>query len=189
MTLQFQSLTTKFNGRTLVPGVQVEICEAFDPASTAQPTQARQYNVIWDTGATNTVISNKVVSDLGLKPIGRVTTQTANGLRDAMTCLVNVKLPNNTMIVGLRVTEGDLVGVNIDGLIGMDIITMGDFAITNCQDITWISFRMPSIKRIDYVEEANQLNVQAAKAAADAVKQERKRQQREFRAQTSKKRT
>jgi hypothetical protein len=47
---------------------------------------------------------------------------------------------------------------NADILIGMDIITIGDFSITNVDKKTVFTFRFPSIKTIDYVEEVNNLN-------------------------------
>jgi uncharacterized protein YecA (UPF0149 family) len=37
----------------------------------------------------------------------------------------------------------------------MDIITLGDFAVTNFNGNTCMSFRVPSLHQIDYVEEAN----------------------------------
>lgn len=37
-----------------------------------------------------------------------------------------------------------------DVLIGMDIINQGDFAITNQNDKTMLSFRMPSRESIDF---------------------------------------
>lgn len=36
-------------------------------------------------------------------------------------------------------------------LIGMDIITTGDFSITNYNEHTTMSFRTPSIQTIDFV--------------------------------------
>jgi hypothetical protein len=36
-------------------------------------------------------------------------------------------------------------------LIGMNIITMGDFAITNHRGQTVMSFRVPSLQKIDFV--------------------------------------
>jgi hypothetical protein len=103
-----------------------------------------------------------------------------------MTYLINISLPNSTGIAGLRVTEGDLVG-GIDGLVGMDIITTGDFSITNCEGKTCISFRIPSIATIDYVEEANKLNAEVASRQKIAFARQQKEQQRQFRAQMGKK--
>jgi hypothetical protein len=42
---------------------------------------------------------------------------------------------------------------NFGAIIGMDIIRRGDFAITNANGKTKMSFRMPSLKAIDFVEE------------------------------------
>lgn len=42
------------------------------------------------------------------------------------------------------------LGPNIDLLIGMDIISLGDFAITNVNGKTTFSFRLPSTSIIDF---------------------------------------
>lgn len=66
-------------------------------------------------------------------------------------------MPNNLVIPSVRVTEcADNAG-DFGVIIGMDVITMGDFSITNYDSKTTVSFRIPSIKTIDYVEEANKL--------------------------------
>ena len=49
-------------------------------------------------------------------------------------------------------------GHPFEAIIGMDIITRGDFAITHNQGEMVVSFRVPSIKAIDYVAEHNELN-------------------------------
>ena len=51
------------------------------------------------------------------------------GQQLADTFLVNIGLPNKVLIQHVEVTRGELVGT--DMLIGMDIITSGDFSITN----------------------------------------------------------
>jgi hypothetical protein len=38
-----------------------------------------------------------------------------------------------------------------DILIGMDIITLGDFAVSNFEGVTKFSFRVPSLSHIDFV--------------------------------------
>jgi uncharacterized protein YchJ len=52
------------------------------------------------------------------------------------------------------VTEGTISGGDV--LIGMDIITRGDFAVTNSDGRTTFSYRWPSTKRIDFVKEIKQ---------------------------------
>ena len=75
-----------------------------------------------------------------------------HGVATTDTFLVNLFLPNKVIFSGVRVTKGDIGDADI--LIGMDIISQGDFAVTNEGGITKFSFRTPSIKHIDYVEEA-----------------------------------
>jgi hypothetical protein len=48
-------------------------------------------------------------------------------------------------------TAGDALAGGIEALIGMDIITLGDFSITNHKGVTCMSFRIPSGHEIDYV--------------------------------------
>ncbi|MBM3404783.1 MAG: hypothetical protein FJY10_07835 [Bacteroidetes bacterium] len=46
---------------------------------------------------------------------------------------------------------------DLECLLGMDIINMGDLAITNYQGKTVYSFRIPSVQAIDFVEETKKL--------------------------------
>lgn len=134
----------------------IEFCEGFDPNAVAvdqRPAFVKGFKAIWDTGATNTVISQKVVDDCGLKPIGMALVHGVHGSEQAETYLVNVRLPNTVAFANVQVTKGLLVGA--DALIGMDIIRSGDFAITNINGKTVMSFRTPSQVCIDFVDEHN----------------------------------
>ena len=121
-----------------------------------RPPDAREYKALWDTGATGSVITRKVVDECGLKPIGRANVHHAKGTSTTLVYLVSVFLPNNVCFPSLRVTEGDLPG-NVEVLIGMDIIGRGDFAISNKDGKTAFTFRMPSLERIDFVEQVKKL--------------------------------
>lgn len=59
-------------------------------------------------------------------------------------------LPNNVGFPIIRVTESKNIA-GADVLIGMDILCQGDFAITNKDKKTVMSYRFPSQDRIDYV--------------------------------------
>lgn len=85
----------------------------------------------------------------GLFPISKVDVLTANGTKKANVYLISILLPNNLVLPLLRVTEADLIG-EANVLIGMDIISLGDFAITNLNKKTTFSFRMPSRCTIDF---------------------------------------
>ena len=90
---------------------------------------------------------------LNLEPVDEQTVQTANGERDAQVYLVNIYLPNTVAFSGMRVTDGDILGTDV--LIGMDIITAGDFAVTNVDSKTCMSYQLPSNRKIDFVEQIN----------------------------------
>ncbi|MEK7629184.1 MAG: retropepsin-like aspartic protease [Patescibacteria group bacterium] len=131
-----------------------------------QQVRLNEYSAIWDTGATHSAITKKVADDLGLKPTGIAEVRYGSGKASTNTYLVNISLPNNVMVGQVRVTEVQLVSdSNIPEsqqpqlLIGMDIIGMGDFAVTNVNGITIFSFRIPSIKEIDFVPDAKENNV------------------------------
>ena len=96
---------------------------------------------IWDSGADGSVISSRVVSALGLMAVGQATVETANGDYVASAYVIDLMLPNGIVIKGLQVTESDLKAC--DALIGMDVITLGDMAITN-NPMTTFTFRIPS---------------------------------------------
>jgi hypothetical protein len=117
------------------------------------PSGAQPYQGIWDTGATSSVITAKVIADLSLAPTGRTRVRTVNGDRDSGVFLVDIELPMGVAIQSVQVTEGTVFDADV--LIGMDIIGMGDFSITNVGGNTTMSFRVPSVREIDYVVEAN----------------------------------
>ena len=67
--------------------------------------------------------------------------------------LVDLTLPMGVTMPGLRVTLGDIVGADV--LIGMDVITAGDFAITHHGGRTKMTFRIPSLSDFDFVKSVN----------------------------------
>jgi len=111
---------------------------------------------LWDTGATNSVITPNAASLLGLKPSGVVNVNHAGGSDLVNTYIVDVVLMNNIRFRSVKVSEcSDVVG-NFDCIIGMDIITRGDFSFTNSGGSSIFSFRIPSIESVDYVKDINE---------------------------------
>lgn len=106
---------------------------------------------IWDTGATGTAITSKVVKALGLIPTGQSRVSTAAGVVLQNTYSINVMLPNNLTVEGVVVTEVPALSDGCEALIGMDIITLGDLSVTNHNGVTCMSFRVPSSHEIDFV--------------------------------------
>lgn len=126
------------------------ICPAFDPSIQNRPN-GNQYNAIWDTGATNSVITNNVAKQLGLTPIGFTEVSHAEGVtKDVPVYLVNIELPNHVGFPFVRVTEGILGDVDV--LIGMDIIQRGDFRIENGGGKTTFTYSVPPSEPIPVVK-------------------------------------
>ena len=106
---------------------------------------------LWDTGSTMTVISDELASKLNLEPVGEMMAETAGGRYVAKKYVISLHLPNRLNIENVMISSGKL-GPGIDILIGMDIITLGDFVITNYNNKTVFSFRFPSSEVIDFVK-------------------------------------
>lgn len=130
----------------------VLIAQAFDPEKTNPHPSLKEYKAIWDTGATNSVISQKVVDGCELKPIGMTQVQTAERLITSGVFLVNIMLPHKVGIPHIRVTKGHL-GEEFDVLIGMDIIGRGDFAVYPKNGQTIFSFRLPAAGNLNFSSE------------------------------------
>ena len=113
---------------TFVPGCEVE-------------------STVWDTGATNTVISGQVIDALSLKPIEKSQIEGVGGIMDSSVYKINIYLENNVEFIGIEALSGDIG--DYDLIIGMDMITLGDFVISNKDGETWFSFRHPSTEHIE----------------------------------------
>ncbi len=63
----------------------------------------------------------------------------------------DIEIGKQVKITGLMVTSGALLD-GTECLIGMDILSLGDLAVTNFNNKTCVSFRIPSAQCIDFVE-------------------------------------
>ena len=109
---------------------------------------------IWDTGATGSAITKDLAAKLGLVPVSQTRVKGVHGYKDGINVYaVRIILNNQNVSFILPVTECEQL--TDDGsskfLIGMDVISRGDFAVTNFQGKTVMTYRVPSIQRIDFV--------------------------------------
>ncbi len=153
--MEHRAFTRKANGR--VDSIETPAGIFVPAVGGALPTRIQSFKAIWDTGATNTAIASSVVKKLGIKPITFTQVGTGGGVVNAPVYLVNILLPDNVHLPNVRVTELSQLN-NCDVLIGMDIISHGDFAITHVDGKACFSFRIPSMKEVDFVPEAIQRN-------------------------------
>ena len=159
----FQALTVKHNGRAGQIITDLKVSAAYDPKNPPNPLPPDQsIKALWDTGASKSVISQGLAQTLKLTPVGATNVNHAGGASISPTHLVNFYMPHGPKMIGVLVTE--FPGQpTFEAIIGMDIITLGDFAITNVGGATVMSFRTPSLETIDFVAAANQQNQGAGK--------------------------
>lgn len=152
------AITINGNGilRTLISDVGISLPFIGKPEEQKELI-IKNYKGIWDTGATGSVITKKVATELGLPITGQKEVHTATKSELKNTYLVNIYIPEKVIFQGIEVTEGVLYG-EIEMLIGMDIITSGDFVITHNQGKTKMSFGIPSIRSYDFVQKINEKN-------------------------------
>jgi hypothetical protein len=108
---------------------------------------------IWDTGATASVITRSVAKRLGLKNVTWANVMGIHGSKLVPVYYIKITLENKHITLESYVTECDELSADdsVGVLIGMNIITMGDFAVTNFRGQTTMSFRVPSLQKIDFV--------------------------------------
>ena len=167
------AFTTRHSGHARVLENKIGISEPYDPKSGGEVPDIHEFNAVWDTGATHSVIAFSVIKRLGLTKINEMGNSTANGMRMASVYLANIYLPNKVAIFGIEVIDGDIHGA--DALIGMDIIGHGDFAITHKSNKTTLSFQIPSSHDIDFVKEIETQKVRKGFRQPEKKKNNRKK--------------
>jgi len=131
-----------FNGRILT---KEEIC--FDD------DKSLLVNAQWDCGATMSIISKELVSKLGLKPISKQNVVSSSDIMLSNIYDIGIILRNSDIAVMVEVSESPKIHENgIDLVIGMDVISKGDFVISTYGGVTCFSFRYPSQGLIDFTK-------------------------------------
>jgi hypothetical protein len=148
-----QCITANHKGIARVIRGPAVVRAAYDPnLDVSKHPPPHKVFAIWDTGATGSVITQAVVDQCSLKQIGLKKVCGVHSEEISPVFLVNIELPN-VGFPNIAVTLGRLPA-GTDVLIGMDIISRGDFAITNHAGNTVFTFRTPSCGKIDFVADA-----------------------------------
>ena len=109
-------------------------------------------NALWDTGAMLSVISPEVVTKLKLDIVDTIRIVGINGESVAEVAIISIRFPNSAEIKDARVAVCDMTPGN-EIIIGMDVITQMDVAITNGGGQTQFSFAVPPFEnRIDFAK-------------------------------------
>lgn len=115
---------------------------------------------LWDTGAQNSAITKKAALQLGLVPLKRTNIRGVHGIKEVNVYLIEIILNNPNITVKCLVTECDELSKDgsVDLLLGMNVISHGDFVISNFDGKTSMTFRVPSLQTTDFVAEIKEYN-------------------------------
>ncbi|MDR2368294.1 MAG: hypothetical protein LBF58_09340 [Deltaproteobacteria bacterium] len=97
----------------------------------------------WDTGATKSCIKESIAKHYNLPSIGEIICRGINSENKVKVYLASIFLPNETVINEIELCSHDDT-LNIDLLIGMDIISMGELLVSTSDGITAFSFQSPA---------------------------------------------
>jgi len=128
--------------------------------SAPPPNKSIVVSAIWDTGATHSVITPNLAQYLKLFPIDTTDIIGVNNEKPepAPVSIIHIGLPNNVLIPAKRVCVAK-IGGGADMLIGMDIISLGDFLISNFGNKTSFSFVIPPFPdQPDWVKRSDIIN-------------------------------
>jgi len=104
---------------------------------------------LWDTGATNSVLTPKISQKLGLISVDSWYVGGINNEKSSDIVIASIALPNGTFLNDWQFVVCDIPGADV--LVGMDIISKGDFCISNARAKTLFSFVIPPYKeKISY---------------------------------------
>ena len=109
----------------------------------------REIKALWDTGANITILNNELVKKLNPQPTGDGYLATiSDEAVPSQKYKINLFLPGNIEFPNIEVINGETKGCDV--LIGMDIISQGDFIISNYNGKTSFIFHLPSIGKFIY---------------------------------------
>ena len=122
------------------------------PEATMSPPR-REFEVLWDTGASASAIDKRTATKLALKPVDRVDeVYHADGVKRGVNVYaVNFSLGPDQPGINIMATEATLS--DCDMLVGMDVITSGDFVVTRHDGRVRMTFRVPPMGHFDFVAE------------------------------------
>ena len=107
-------------------------------------------NALWDTGATISAITPKLVKELSFIPAGTMAISGITGVLDVEFILASIQLPDGILRQNIKMAVCDF-SQNINIILGMDIITLGDFELLHGNNSTIFSFTSPPSEKIKMI--------------------------------------
>lgn len=127
------------------------------PVTVKNALAERQINTngLWDTGAQNSAITSKAAKQLGLTAIKKANIRGVHGVQEVNVYYIEIVLNNPDITLKCLATECNELSNDgsVDLLLGMNVISRGDFSISNFGGNTTMTFRVPSLEDKDFVAE------------------------------------
>jgi hypothetical protein len=112
-----------------------------------------------DTGSSKSSISNELIAALGLKADSPTHAYSVSGKYPTKAYYIDILLQSGARFANVKALEFIKTKQVFDIIIGMDILTLGDLAITNYNHQTVMSFTVPSgAIHIDFISENTEEN-------------------------------
>ena len=130
-----------------------------DISSKSRPRQKKTVKALWDTGAAFSAMTHKMANELRISPSdcsGRSEVSGIGGeIFEVDVARVVIKLPTMETAMEKEISVRIIDFSGADLLIGMDVISRGDFAISNGAGKTLFPFAIPPFKdKVDLYKKA-----------------------------------
>ena len=106
-------------------------------------------DAVWDTGATYSAVTKRVVDELDLPEMARGVTNGISGKVIGLTRIALTFPGNKRYATWAEMNEIMELPDNYDVLLGLDVISRGDLHLTHEQDGVWFEFVFDTTKFID----------------------------------------
>lgn len=138
------------NGNAIIIDVIIAFCLQFEDS--AKEISVKVKGLV-DTGASGSCISQRLVSACRLEKLSALKIISAQGASIVPVYEVDMILPNNTRFNRMSVMEVATSG-KFDVIIGMDILSKCDFAVSNSGENLTFTMRFPTAKTpIDFTKQ------------------------------------
>ena len=112
-------------------------------------------NALWDTGAMMSAITLETRDKLKAPSVDRKTIAGIHSSQEVDIVSIMLEMPNSVVKKIFKVAVCNITS-NTGMIIGMDIISLGDFALSNGNNQTLFSFAVPPYKdKIDFSKRQN----------------------------------
>jgi len=113
-------------------------------------------NALWDTGAMMSAITPEIMDKLKAPPVDRKKIAGIHTSQEVDIVSITLELPNSVIKRTFKVAVCNITS-NTEMIIGMDIISLGDFALSNGNAQTLFSFAVPPFRdKIDFTKKQNE---------------------------------